>query len=158
MDDLAAFISARLSEDEAAAKAATARQPYDEWDAVGAGGEDDVALSNWRVVAIAIPGLKPEHSPAARAVMRHIARHDPARVLREVAARRLMAKLHDRVHTCPVIVPVANPSAFAEGMYVSDEYIDGDDPEVSPCTTLRAIAATWSDHPDYRAEWAPGHG
>jgi hypothetical protein len=43
-------------------------------------------------------------------------------------------------------------------MYVSDEYIDGDDPEVSPCTTLRAIAATWSDHPDYRPEWAPGHG
>jgi hypothetical protein len=77
----------------------------------------------------------------------------PARVLREVAAKRLTLKLHDRVHTCPVIVPVSDPTAFAEGMYVSDEYVD-DDSDVTPCTTMRLLAAAWSDHGDYRAEWA----
>jgi hypothetical protein len=77
------------------------------------------------------------------------------RIWRELAAKRLIVKLHDRVHECPVIVPVGNPEAFAEGMYVSTEYVDGEDPDVSPCTTLRALGAVWSDHADYRPEWAP---
>ena len=142
VDDLAAFISARLSEDEAMAKAAAERQPYDEWDAVGAGGEDDVALSNWRVVAIAIPGLKPEHSPAARAVMRHIARHDPARVLREVAAKRAIVARYGEPFAGLGLGEQLQLSQERQGLWFA----------------VRELAAIWSDHPDYRAEWAPGHG
>lgn len=28
------------------------------------------------------------------------------------------------------------------------------DPVRWPCPTVRAVASIWSDHPDYRAEWA----
>lgn len=56
--------------------------------------------------------------------LRHIARHDPARVLRQCAAFRVA--LH---------------------WYVNDD-------EMVMGGTIQAIAAIWSDHPDYRKEWA----
>jgi hypothetical protein len=104
--ELAASIEADVAEDEAVARSVTERQPYDEWDAVGAGDVDDVALSNWRVVGIAIPGLKRADSPAARSVMQHIARNDPARTLRRVKATRdlvaeILAEQHEYVEGDP---------------------------------------------------------
>lgn len=81
---LALLVATRLDEDEAAARATTERQPYDEWDAVGAGDADDIALSNWRVVRIALV----ERNPGAKSIAEFIARNDPARALRRVKARR----------------------------------------------------------------------
>lgn len=65
---------------------------------------------------------------------------NPARVLREVEAKRRIVELHA-------------PGEF--------EYADGDvcmlcdrqGPEPYPCTTLRLLALPYSDHPDYREEW-----
>jgi len=75
---------------------------------------------------------------------------------RELAAKRVIVELHDREHDCPVMLPTGNPGAFPGNLgYVSTEHVDGEDPVVSPCTTLREIAAVYSGHPDYRDEWKP---
>jgi len=65
-------------------------------------------------------------------VTAHIARHDPARVLREVAAKRaILAECEPR----PGIGIVAI--------------------ELAAQRILRHLAAVWNDHPDYRPEWKP---
>jgi hypothetical protein len=95
---LAAFLAARLDEDEAAAKA-------------------------W------LPFGNPD--AAAR---EHIARHDPGRVLREVAAKRAILAVH---------WPCAN----------SGHTWCGADHEEWPCRTVGHLAAVYSDHEGYRPEW-----
>lgn len=60
----------------------------------------------------------------------HIVRHDPARVLREVEAKRKAIETH-RWH---------GPDGCAEDQF---------------CPLLTSMAAVWADHPDYQAEWSP---
>lgn len=79
----------------------------------------------------------------------HIARHDPSRVLREVAAKRAIIK-----------------AEFANLFDMDGEWGDGCDSakicrgecrdvaNLDDCQTFRALAAAYSDHPDYRQEWA----
>jgi hypothetical protein len=113
MNDLVTFLRARLDEDEAAAKEAASRPGGGAW-----GGPDD--------------GTR--HT----AVGRHIARHDPARVLRrQVPAMRAILGLH---------VPLED-SGEPPQCVICLEYV--------PCRTLRYLAAVYSDHPDYRPGWAP---
>ncbi|MBT2537215.1 DUF6221 family protein [Arthrobacter sp. ISL-69] len=66
----------------------------------------------------------------------HIARHDPARVLAECAAKRAI---------------IAN-SADAQPGYMDDRSWNG----FSSChdDALYALAAVYADHPEYRQEWA----
>lgn len=138
MDDLTAFVTARLDEDEAAARAVAVLR-HQVFDGTG-------LVTGPRGVGF----IRSD-------VATWLADNDPARALREVAAKRAIVELHDRVHDCPVIVPTKDPSAFAGNLgYVSTEHIDEEDPDpdVTPCTTLRAVAAVWSDHPDYRPEWS----
>lgn len=68
--------------------------------------------------------------------------HYPARVLREVAAKRAIMGLHDLPeHYCPLpVLPGRHGQLWT--------------PEEGPCWTLRLLASTYSDHPDY-AEWLP---
>ena len=71
--DLTEFLSARLDEDEAApGESALPR---------GSGGSPRTRRYRW-------PDDELVHSADRKADARHIARHDPARVLREVAAKR----------------------------------------------------------------------
>ena len=103
VDDLTAFLTARLDEDEAAAKAVKDR--------------------HWAMATI--PG-----GELAPGVVAHIARHDPARVLREVAAgRTILAACQDS----------------GEGSIVRDALR----------YAVNVFTAVYSDHPDYRAEWKP---
>lgn len=73
----------------------------------------------------------------------HIARHDPARVLADVAAKRRIIDLHAH---CP-------EQAWDGSNITGDcrECID----EHYPCGTLRLLALPFADHPDYREEWRP---
>lgn len=71
---------------------------------------------------------------------RHIARHDPARVLAQCAAMRKVVDLHDRAHHQCVADDEDGPSTLWRT-------------SANPCDTLRALASIWSDHPDYRQEW-----
>lgn len=65
----------------------------------------------------------------------HIARHDPARVLRQVAAMRKMLELHAPIteHECVTC-------------YCS--YV------TYPCPTVLALAEIYADRPGYHDEWA----
>lgn len=85
-EDVLAWLDSAVSAVEDIARATTDRQPNDEWDAVGAGDEDDAARSHWEVVGIAT--MKP--TPAASDLAQHIALHDPASVLRRCAADRML--------------------------------------------------------------------
>lgn len=70
----------------------------------------------------------------------HVMRHDPARVLREVAAKRAILAEHD--DRCCV--------KDVSGYSVQEWY----DPADDPCPTIRALAAIWNDHPDYDLAWS----
>lgn len=118
--DLIAFIAARLDEDERAALAAS---PWP-W---SLNEEHDTVLAvDGEVVAEAFA----LSSNQLRKTAEHIARHDPARVLREVKAKRATIESH-RWH---------GPDGCEENQF---------------CPLLTAMAAAYADHADYRAEWAP---
>ena len=141
------FIEARLAEDEAVALAASrGGWHYGDVDSVAGGTLYDES----RRIADVVYEQPSEHDGAivrhllateADANGVHIVRHDPARVLAQVAALRAVVALHDDGHECPAV------PGGAIGWY---------DPEdVGACLTLRHIAAIWSDHADYDEGWKP---
>lgn len=144
-----AFIRARLDEWEETAKRAafgwggqwSTRHETDdgvEWSAVTAPGSRNV--------------LTTEDGDCAT----HAALNDPAHVLRQVDALRAVLDLHEAAtdHTGSPILHSIDAGAphpgcttcGAPGEWYHHEW---------PCETLRALAAIWSDHPDYQPEWAP---
>ena len=135
MVDLVRWLGEQLDEDERIARATTERQPYDEWDAVGAGDDDDAARSHWEVVKIA----RMAQSPAARALAIHIAAHDPARVLREIDAKRRML--------ADFVPELAQTDATIEGEWNSHDDLEH--------KLLAYLALPYADRPGYREEWAP---
>jgi hypothetical protein len=88
----------------------------------------------------------------------HIAEHDPARVLREIdAKRRIIAE-----HSLTVEKTDAAPYDSVTGERCPDEYSVtcalcgwvSDDP-TSGCLTLRLLALPYADRECYREEWSP---
>lgn len=79
--------------------------------------------------------------------LQHIVRHDPARVMRGAAALRLVVAQHS---TQPGGLTWA-----CAGCPSSGHCNDPDVEHLDDCPTLRALALTWAEHPDYLAEWAP---
>lgn len=67
-------------------------------------------------------------------IVAHIARHDPARVLATVAARRVIVDEHTGQHE-------------DNGLWVTDSYM---------CRTLRAIASIYWDSYGYDVHWGQG--
>lgn len=72
----------------------------------------------------------------------HIARHDPARVLAECAAKRAIIELHFECRWASV------PSGCSVCRTLSSI------PDTYPCRTVSHLATVYADHPDYRQEWA----
>jgi hypothetical protein len=155
MDELITFVKARLDEDEAAAKRASRdKAAGDAWHAGGAG-------DGWTQAGT--PVLRPDEGPAAMAIgdyaAAHIARHDPARVLREVEAKRAIAALHafsvhrEEQRAFAQEIAQGKPPVFWVDMH--DCALCGwFDAEAGGCLTVRHLAAVWDGHPDYRQEWA----
>ena len=125
------FLEERIAEDEQIAKDTTQYQPIDEWDAIGVEDNDhpEIARQCWTVCEIATPRRT---NQAARSLMTHIAHHDPARALREVAAKRKTIRSIEEL--------------------VQHAY--GYDSAGTVEKVLTPLAAIYSDHPDYRKEWA----
>lgn len=123
-DGLIAFLRARLDEDERVAHAAAGV-----W-------ESDPDGPAWM-------GTGLEVTP-------HVLRHDPARALREVEAKRVILGIHDRVANGWGGARWAEACAGCGG-----EYDDPITPRLVDCPHLRAMAAVYADHPDYREEWRP---
>ena len=131
------FLRARLDEDEAVAMAATGTAWA--WEATGdkdsswavghVEGEDGRPLSGEidHGQGIVIDGVC-ESINGNLADAAHIARHHPARALREVAFKRAIL-----------------------GQYRTAAGWSGDNWPLS----LRLLTAVWSGHPDYQPEWAP---
>lgn len=123
MDDLVAFLRARLDEDERVAREALSDTGGPVWSDGGQYGESvnvdetggPVAVGAWTGYL----GDGPRY---------HIARHDPARVLAEVAAHR----------------------AWVD--WIDGELAD-DAAQQMPWDLACALAAVYASHPDYREEW-----
>ena len=120
MDDLTAFLAARLNEDETAAKAALG---------VTTGSRYEGQPREW-VYFWSIRG--------------------PEQTIREVEAKRAIMTEHDPCYPTYYPTPSGQPTC---GVCHSGGF--DWDPERWPCATVRALAAVWSDHPDYRPEWKP---
>lgn len=134
MDDLIAFLRARLDEDADLTLAASPGpwHPDEEHDEVHA--VDDIVVAE----GFALSGRQ------LRATVDHIARHDPARVLAEVEAkRRVIAQWEDVRAQARNQVSVDNfQAARIEQGALSD--------------VLRLLGACYADrHPDYKPEWRP---
>jgi hypothetical protein len=77
----------------------------------------------------------------------HIVRHDPARVLLDINAKRQLVSLHakDKDHDgCTICDNGNNSCGCMSGWYWK-----------YPCDTLKILALPYADHPSYRAEWRP---
>ena len=154
-DDIAAFLRARLDEDEAAANAATWHERAAVWRVVDRGELNPLTkkprtLHDVRYVLVdSLDDCVTEIDAQASdddGIAGHIARHDPARVLREVAAKRAILAEHLHVKTsgspgfgCRICHQDRDYGIYGEGW----------------CGTIRPVAAVFSDHPDYRPEWSP---
>jgi hypothetical protein len=131
---LVAFAKARLDEDEAAAR--ESHYEGQRWLT------EEEGVYRW-------PGDELVHMADRKADARHIARHDPARVLREVEAKRAILAEHPQVRC-------GGRTTRRDDVGCQNCH-DDDGAQWYPgyCATVRAFATVWSDHPDYRPEWKP---
>lgn len=146
MTDLVAFLRARLDIDAQVAREATAAdwrnastsRHYE--DVAGPSEAVFTALPDTGLTVVARTGARGDRAAMVNA--EHIARHDPARVLAEVdAKRRIIAEHRGSGVTCPRCSLGAEDGQV---VYWRD-----------PCATLRLLALPYADHPEYRPEWAP---
>jgi hypothetical protein len=140
-DDLITWLRAQLDDDERVATD-RARLAGDVWTAV------EVAPGRWEVVGAGGRGTVAQGLPQWEA--EHIARHDPARVLRRVAADRRILDLHEGDHECSTI----RRGVDYEGVPYEEIdnctwVLDGD------CSTVRLMALPHAARPGYREEWRP---
>ncbi|MFE1925817.1 DUF6221 family protein [Streptomyces asoensis] len=122
-DELTPWLRAQLDDDERIVRRAgdSFRQIGDTGVIVATEGDraEECASANWAGVA------------------EHIVAHDPARVLREINAKRRIIAEH-----------------WLNG-WVCDTCDNGDVEQVFPCPTLRLLALPYADRPGYRTEWRP---
>lgn len=140
VDDIVAFLTARLDEDEAVAKAATPgpwrHNPNKHWRKPGTPWfEEAVFAGPIGSEANCVAGTGETDDPQSMADAVHIARHDPARVLAEIAAKRAIVALH-AIGVDPCDAHDASLRSIA-------------------CDTVRIHAAIYADHADYRDDWRP---
>ncbi|MFW3473639.1 DUF6221 family protein [Streptomyces microflavus] len=92
---------------------------------------------------------------------KHIARHDPARALRDAEANHQILDLHGIVHrnigwrdadgeTEYGEIPVCGLCVPKHSHYLTRQLV----PE-GPCATVRLLALPHANHPDYRTGWRP---
>lgn len=83
----------------------------------------------------------------------HMARHDPARILAECAAKRALIATHtlkdagNGTSSDPAHREVGCETCNWDTSYYWLEY--------GPCDTIKHLAAVYAGHRDYRKEWAP---
>lgn len=127
--DLIGFVEARLADDERVARAAG----WHRW-TLGIVYGTVMAFSNAKIVARDCREYDAEH----------LARHDPARVLREVEAKRRLLAAHDIQR---------EPSDFEGRKYVVIWCATCGEPGF--CLSVKLLAAPYADHADFRPEWSP---
>ncbi|WP_098010476.1 DUF6221 family protein [Streptomyces sp. sk226] len=140
MDDLVQFLRDRLAEDEQAARAAT----WDEWDSAHWTAHHRARYDGrWVIVDHAEEGVTEltPHAADDAGVAQHIARHDPARVLREVEAKRRL------------LTDYEENAADLDAQHAPDMDCVGRADGLE--TALQHLATAYADRPDYRDAWRP---
>ena len=137
MDDLVAFLNARLDEDEQQARAAISGQV--DWE----NGWGESKTPGFPGVGI-VPHVGRIHEDVQAA---HVAKWNPARVLADVEAKRRILAEH------AVDAGLFCRTCFDPGTL--DRYPDEFSQRRFPCPTLRLLALPFASHPDYRDEWKP---
>ncbi|MER5843201.1 DUF6221 family protein [Streptomyces prasinus] len=134
-DDLPDWLRAQLDEDERIARAASPGP----WEQSGIG-EHGWGVSFGRAGA----GVEAEDSDQGRADATHIAEHDPARVLREIDAKRAVLKMY------------VNATGWVER--ATELNVKSDNSKaaaVAYLDALKALALPYSDRPGFKESWRP---
>lgn len=150
MDDLVKWIRAQLDEDEQIARAATPgpwwHNPGKQWLGPEAfekydlrQGEEFVGYGGPHPFTGAVASTGPASNLQGMKDAAHIAHHDPARVLREVEAKRRMLGIHRPY--------VPEPDQACLGCAGGIMF--------SACPVIRLLALPYADRPGYREEWRP---
>ncbi|MGV9756956.1 DUF6221 family protein [Streptomyces tricolor] len=132
MDELVGFLRARLDEDEQTARQATEGP----WTAEVSGETGHCVIPSDAQSTREYVARTQLYAAAFDA--EHMARHDPARVLRDVEAKR------------GIVDDLAEVIRWAARK--GPGYQDGAD---SCERTLKRLALPYADHPNYREEWRP---
>lgn len=91
--------------------------------------------------------LSPSHRrPLEPGDAAYIATHDPARVLREIDAKRQLLALHE---------PGETEYVDGDVCMVCEDLDVGDEGPFYPCKTLRLLALPYADRPGYQDDWRP---
>jgi hypothetical protein len=150
MEDLIGFIKARVDDDERAAVDASQQAASEHWRATEL---DDRSVTDprrrrvWGVatqqeIPRALALCRADVPVGARSMLAvQIARHDPARVCREVRAKR---RILDQAE---YVLQEADKSAGTPAARVGEGRAGVID------FVLRGLALPYADHPDYRPEW-----
>ncbi|WP_405149464.1 DUF6221 family protein [Sphaerisporangium sp. NBC_01403] len=140
MDDLIAFLRARLGEDEETAR--VAGEACIAWLTYR---DDDGQMRYTTVAAAATDGIWIAAGAEVPAPTSALVVYDPARALREVEAKRRIISEH---------APHEDYSWACRTCSAADSCGCMGGPDL-PCPTLRLLALPYADHPDYREEWRP---
>lgn len=145
-DDLIAFLTARLNEDEGIARAVEdGSAPWDgQWTADGANAlrtrnGHTLAYGHMSTDGRALP------MPLKPGLTEHWARHDPARVLAEVDAKRRILTEFTQAGSMP-----DTPERRARSHWAGDfGYLQG------LARAVHLLALPYANHPDYDEAWRP---
>lgn len=140
MDDLVQWLNDQLDTD---AQRATAAGGVD-WLRAEHPGETVVIFDSKGEPVVYDEGW-PSEAQAA-----HIAEHDPARVLREIDAKREIVRLHTSPHSVVDGFCVEEGGQCTHRGETECTICGGDG-----CATLRLLALPYADRPGYREEWRP---
>lgn len=133
------FLEARIAEDEAVAKAA---RPGPWRYEPGCSSGPRVSLTDFLMVPEDVGAPCNDMIPYLDS--RHIARQDPARILREVAAKRA------------VITQSREADEYYAHMSGNGRIASMAAGNVNACAAiLKALASVYDDHPDFSEEWRP---
>ncbi|MBH1939139.1 hypothetical protein I5Q34_33605 [Streptomyces sp. AV19] len=155
--DLVAFLRARLDKDERVARAVLGAPWVRRKDVAGVHADDatDDRPDGTPVADCRHVPAEYEHKVA---VAEHIARHQPARVLAEVEAKRRIVDAYAVVLGEQGVLREQMRIALAEGreedfmrMHRQESNLIERARHLAPAT--QALALPYAEHPDYREEW-----
>lgn len=137
--EIVEFLKACLDEDERIARAAARQRGGGTWKAERDAREILEIVGEQPHPGAYIPViLQPDDDETTV----HIAAHDPARVLREIEAKRRIVEQHRPVGYGGVCLSLCHTRAPGQ-------------PQTWPCLTLRLLALPYTGREGYRPEWAP---
>lgn len=156
MDDLVQWLGKQLDEDERIARGATWCDEAASWHTEPSlyGARDKG--QRWYVEDAMDDGVISHVDPAAsddEGVARHIAEHDPARVLREIDANRRRLERHAPRPQVGRDSDENDPSTYVLGCSTCQVGVvsEGD----WPCEEVRDMLVSYADRPGYLKEWRP---